>query len=75
MDEDEEEVVFVGTLAPCTVGFVGTDHDQCRTTLGRVAHGNARGPPGQGRLGQLLRQVVQVAPYRPACSPLHPSTV
>jgi hypothetical protein len=30
VDEDGEEVVFAGTLAPCTAGFVGAGHAQRR---------------------------------------------
>lgn len=58
---DGEEVVFASTLAPYEAGFVGACHGQRRAMLGRSSR--------RGRLGQLLRQVVQVAPHRPSMQP------
>jgi hypothetical protein len=55
VDEDGEEVVFASTLAPYEAGFVGACHGQRRAMLGRSSR--------RGRLGQLLRQVVHVAPH------------
>jgi hypothetical protein len=58
----DEELVFASMLALCAAVSA------MRCWGG--AHGDARELASQGRLGQLLRRVVQVAPHRPSVQSL-----